>query len=115
MLINLLLDLQNYRKSETSEEKTPSPSPLLGSAVRMGPQGSTELLFDMSRSPLADFHHCERLHQENARQVDKFRVIAFPFYNVLSARSSAILTLHYHHSSPLEIDNLNHVLSCLVV
>ncbi|XP_015900436.3 uncharacterized protein LOC107433641 isoform X1 [Ziziphus jujuba] len=62
--------LKNHRKSVTSDEKTPL-SPLLGSAVRLGPQGSPELLFDISCSPLADLHHYERLHQENSNQGDR--------------------------------------------
>ncbi|GLT94814.1 hypothetical protein SLE2022_125350 [Rubroshorea leprosula] len=62
-------------KSLTSEDRISSSSPLLGSDVRLGPQTSEdETLFDVSRSPLADFHSCERLHQGPYQQGNQHAV-----------------------------------------
>ncbi|OMO68610.1 Tetratricopeptide-like helical [Corchorus olitorius] len=54
--------LKDRRKSSTSEDSIPSPS-LIQSDVTLGPQGNNEALFDVSCSPLADFHSCERMQQ----------------------------------------------------
>ncbi|KAG7958379.1 hypothetical protein I3843_10G018400 [Carya illinoinensis] len=62
--------LKSYRKPLTSTDKVSTLSPLLGSDVRLRPEGSNEPLFDISCSPLADFHHCERLHQKMSHQGD---------------------------------------------
>lgn len=43
--------------------------------MRLGTQGSSEPLFDIASSPLADFHHCERLHQEILHKVDRILAI----------------------------------------
>ncbi|XVF07518.1 hypothetical protein REPUB_Repub06bG0146000 [Reevesia pubescens] len=51
--------LKDRRKSSSSEDSIPSLS-LLQSDVRLGRQGNSEALFDISSSPLADFHCCER-------------------------------------------------------
>ncbi|KAJ0088798.1 hypothetical protein Patl1_32733 [Pistacia atlantica] len=51
--------LKNHGKSLTSKDKSSSLSiPLLGSDVNL--QASNDRLFDISSSPLADFHCCER-------------------------------------------------------
>ncbi|XP_062112409.1 uncharacterized protein LOC133823584 isoform X2 [Humulus lupulus] len=60
--------LKDQRKTVTSEDKTSSVSIPLGNVVGLGPQGSAGLLFDTSSSPLADFHNCERMHQEISHQ-----------------------------------------------
>ncbi|KAE8125213.1 hypothetical protein FH972_020046 [Carpinus fangiana] len=62
--------LKSCRKSLTSQDKISTLSPLLGSDVRLGPEGSNEPLFDICSSPLADFHHCERLHLGMSHQGD---------------------------------------------
>lgn len=43
--------------------------------MRLGTQGSSGPHFDIASSPLADFHHCERLHQEILHKVDRFLAI----------------------------------------
>ncbi|KAL5545696.1 hypothetical protein UlMin_005383 [Ulmus minor] len=63
--------LKNQPKPASPEDKSSSLSLFSGSVVRLDPQGSTEPLFDMSSSPLADFHHSERLHQKISHQGDK--------------------------------------------
>ncbi|XP_059462278.1 uncharacterized protein LOC132191337 isoform X3 [Corylus avellana] len=62
--------LKSCRKSLTSQDEISTLSPLLGSDVRLGPEGSNEPLFDICSSPLADFHHCERLHLGMSHQGD---------------------------------------------
>ncbi|KAH9674303.1 tetratricopeptide repeat (TPR)-like superfamily protein [Citrus sinensis] len=53
--------LKNRGESSTSSDDTSSPSRLLGSDVSL--QGTADTLFDISGSPLADFHAHERLLQ----------------------------------------------------
>ncbi|ESR43290.1 hypothetical protein CICLE_v10010925mg [Citrus x clementina] len=53
--------LKNRGESSTSSDDTSSPSCLLGSDVSL--QGTADTLFDISGSPLADFHAHERLLQ----------------------------------------------------
>lgn len=53
--------LKNRGESSTSSDNTSSPSPLLSSDVSL--QGTADTLFDISGSPLADFHEHERLLQ----------------------------------------------------
>ncbi|GLT90145.1 hypothetical protein SLE2022_080910 [Rubroshorea leprosula] len=61
-------------KSLTSENRISSPSLLLESDVKLGPQSDDETLFEVSRLPLADFHNCERLHQGTLQQGIQHRV-----------------------------------------
>ncbi|XWS66568.1 hypothetical protein CRYUN_Cryun05aG0210700 [Craigia yunnanensis] len=65
--------LKDRRRSSTSEDSIPSLS-LLQSDVRLGPQGNSEALFDVSSSPLADFHNCERSYQGMSHQGYKYKV-----------------------------------------
>ena len=60
---------QNVRKSTTPEDKTSLLAHREGSDVKLGSDGSNETLFDVCSSPLADFHICERMHQEGSHQV----------------------------------------------
>ncbi|KAM6571414.1 hypothetical protein CsatA_015494 [Cannabis sativa] len=60
--------LKDQKKTATPEDKTSSVSNLFGSVVGLGPQGNAGQLFDTSSSPLADFHNCERMHQEISSQ-----------------------------------------------
>lgn len=71
---------QSCRKSLTSTDKVSNLSPTLGSDVRLRPGGSNEPLFDICCSPLADFHHYERLHQKMSHEVDNFCYI-LTFFN----------------------------------
>ncbi len=73
---------QSCRKSLTSEDKISTLSPVLGSDVGLCTEDSNEPLFDISSSPLADFHHYERLHQEMSHQVCAFLAIQFLIFNV---------------------------------
>ncbi|KAL6133731.1 hypothetical protein ACLB2K_065965 [Fragaria x ananassa] len=56
--------LKNCSKPSNSEDVTSSPSPFLGSDVRLGTESSSGPLIDIASSPLADFHCYERLQQE---------------------------------------------------
>ncbi|KAF8397986.1 hypothetical protein HHK36_016912 [Tetracentron sinense] len=66
--LSCFFKLKNRRKSATSEDNVSSLAPLQGSDVKLGPPGSSEALFDAFSSPLADFHHYERLHQGKSIQ-----------------------------------------------
>ncbi|KMZ63873.1 hypothetical protein ZOSMA_391G00040 [Zostera marina] len=48
-------------RGETSSENN---SQIEGSDVRLGENEDNQVMFDVSRTPLVDFHHYERLHQE---------------------------------------------------
>ncbi|XP_022766944.1 trafficking protein particle complex subunit 8-like isoform X2 [Durio zibethinus] len=65
--------LKDRRRSSTSEDSIPSHS-LLQSDIRLGPQGNSEALFDVSSSPLADFHDCERSYQGMSCQGHEYEV-----------------------------------------
>ncbi|KAF5747759.1 Tetratricopeptide repeat (TPR)-like superfamily protein isoform 1 [Tripterygium wilfordii] len=65
--------LKSRCKSMFTEDKT-CPS-LLGTDVRLGPQGDNGVLFDISRSPLADFHNHEKLQQGVFHQVDNHSIM----------------------------------------
>ncbi|KAK8570732.1 hypothetical protein V6N13_103136 [Hibiscus sabdariffa] len=64
--------LKDRRRSATSEDSTPLPLPQ--SDVRLGPQDNSEAPFDVSSSPLADFHDCERSCQGMPSQGYECRV-----------------------------------------
>ncbi|TYI03937.1 hypothetical protein ES332_A11G378000v1 [Gossypium tomentosum] len=59
--------LKDHRRSSTSEDSIPSLSHIQ-SDVRLGPQDNSEAFFDVSSSPLADFHDCERSSQGMSSQ-----------------------------------------------
>ena len=67
--VNKLHFAQNSRKSVPIDDEYSSTSPLEGSDVSLS-HGSNDLLFDISRSPLVDFHHYERVHRGTANQVE---------------------------------------------
>ncbi|GFZ09241.1 tetratricopeptide repeat (TPR)-like superfamily protein [Actinidia rufa] len=58
----------NSRKSVPIDDEYSSTSPHEGSDVSLS-HGSNDLLFDISRSPLVDFHHYERVHRGTANQL----------------------------------------------
>lgn len=60
--------LENVRKLTTPEDKVSLLAPQEGSDVKLGSEASNEILFDICSSPLADFHICERIHQEGSHQ-----------------------------------------------
>ncbi|GMI79660.1 hypothetical protein like AT5G16280 [Hibiscus trionum] len=65
--------LKDRRRSATSEDSTPLT--LTQSDVRLGPQGNSEAPFvDVSSSPLADFHDCEKSCQGMPSQGYECRV-----------------------------------------
>ncbi|PIA54301.1 hypothetical protein AQUCO_00900680v1 [Aquilegia coerulea] len=82
----------------TCEPTTSSLSTLVGSDVSFGPEAG--VLFDISRTPLADFHRYERLHQEKAEEGDPsnidFILIAQPQESI--GGSSAPARLFCHHA-----------------
>ncbi|XP_024028403.1 trafficking protein particle complex subunit 8 isoform X3 [Morus notabilis] len=100
--------LKNQRKSGISENKTSSTSVPLGSVVRLGPEGSTEPLFDTSSSPLVDFHRNERLHQEISHQGDStvdFILISRSLKSDLDSGTSDPPQLFSHHSCHCSIES----------
>ncbi|XP_048236072.1 trafficking protein particle complex subunit 8 isoform X2 [Ricinus communis] len=60
--------LKSRRKSLGTGEKILSLSRFPGSDVRLTPEDSKNTLFDISSSPLADFHDYERLQHETSNQ-----------------------------------------------
>ncbi|KAB2059976.1 hypothetical protein ES319_A11G345400v1 [Gossypium barbadense] len=72
-LIILKISLQDRRRSSTSEDSIPSLSHIQ-SDVRLGPQDNSEAFFDVSSSPLADFHDCERSSQGMSSQGCEYKV-----------------------------------------
>ncbi|XVE61381.1 hypothetical protein DITRI_Ditri06bG0034900 [Diplodiscus trichospermus] len=91
--------LKDRRRSSISEESIPSHS--LQSDVRLGPQDSSEALFDVSSSPLADFHDCERSYQGMSHQgyeykVDFVLITKLPKGNVDSGAPNTPLVFSHH-------------------
>ncbi|XVF76076.1 hypothetical protein PTKIN_Ptkin13bG0237100 [Pterospermum kingtungense] len=70
--------LKDCRRSSTSEDGIHSLS-LLQSDVRLGLQGNDEALFDVSSSPLADFHDRERSYRGISVQVANLLALIMPF------------------------------------
>ncbi|XP_050228133.1 uncharacterized protein LOC126677515 [Mercurialis annua] len=62
--------LKSHRKSTVTEEKISSLSRRLGSDVRLASEDSEDTLFDISSSPLTDFHNYERSENEISDQKD---------------------------------------------
>ncbi|XVF55872.1 hypothetical protein PTKIN_Ptkin06aG0071300 [Pterospermum kingtungense] len=60
--------LKDRRRSSNSEDHVNK------SDVRLGPQDNSEALFDVSSSPLADFHDCERACQGSSLQGYEYKV-----------------------------------------
>lgn len=50
-------------------EEVSSLFPSIGSDVKLSTKDDGESLYDISLSPLSDFHNCERVHQERPSQV----------------------------------------------
>lgn len=48
--------------------------------MRLGENEDNQVMFDVSRTPLVDFHHYERLHQEKYFKVRTFFFYVFIFY-----------------------------------
>ncbi|KAA3472038.1 trafficking protein particle complex subunit 8-like [Gossypium australe] len=65
--------LKDRRRSSTSDDSIPSISHIQ-SDVRLGPQDNSEAFFDVSSSPLADFHDCERSSQGMSSQGCEYKV-----------------------------------------
>ncbi|TYH47226.1 hypothetical protein ES332_D11G396700v1 [Gossypium tomentosum] len=65
--------LKDRRRSSTSEDSIPSLSHIQ-SDVRLGPQDNSEAFFDVSSSPLADFHDCERSSRGMSSQGCEYKV-----------------------------------------
>lgn len=94
--------LKSCRKSLTSEDKISTLSPVLGSDVGLCTEDSNEPLFDISSSPLADFHHYERLHQEMSHQGDPntvdFILISRPLKKNITSGVSDPPHIFSHHA-----------------
>ncbi|TYI58700.1 hypothetical protein E1A91_D11G379600v1 [Gossypium mustelinum] len=65
--------LKDRRRSSTSEDSIPSLSHIQSDA-RLGPQDNSEAFFDVSSSPLADFHDCERSSRGMSSQGCEYKV-----------------------------------------
>ncbi|XP_065855905.1 uncharacterized protein [Euphorbia lathyris] len=94
--------LKTRRKSLRAEEKNSVLSSFLGSDVKLAPDGSTDTLFDISTSPLADFHDCERLHQEKsnreAANTADFILISRPLKTDTNPENSSQSRIFSHHA-----------------
>nr|GMD61724.1 trafficking protein particle complex subunit 8 [Ipomoea batatas] len=60
--VSYFLKLKNCRKPVTEEERAASLGPADRADVKLN-HASSEVLLDVYRSPLVEFHNCERLHQ----------------------------------------------------
>ncbi|CAN6716853.1 unnamed protein product [Malus baccata var. baccata] len=90
--------LKNHGKSSTSEDEKSSHSRLRRTDLRF----SNGPLFDIASSPLADFHHSERLHQEILHKGDTnpvdFILISRPLKNDVNPEVSEPPHLYSHHA-----------------
>ncbi|KAE8725145.1 SYP121 protein [Hibiscus syriacus] len=91
--------LKDRRRSATSEDCTPLSR--IQSDVRLGPQDINEAPFDVSSSPLADFHDCERSCQGMSSQayeskVDFVFITQLPEGTIDSAAPNTPLVFSYH-------------------
>ncbi|XP_077245173.1 tetratricopeptide repeat (TPR)-like superfamily protein isoform X2 [Tasmannia lanceolata] len=66
--LSCFFKLKDCGKSSTTKDIVTSLSAPLRRDVRLGTQGNQEPLFDISRSPLAEFHYYERMQQEKTVQ-----------------------------------------------
>lgn len=66
--IQNLFDFQDCWKRSSNESKLA----IQGNNVLLGSQGSNEMVIDISRSPLAEFHGQERENQGKPVEVSKF-------------------------------------------
>lgn len=66
--LSCFFKLQNGRKETITEDEVISHSDQRGSHIRLSAQVSNEDLFDISTSPVADFHRQEKLHEKKAEQ-----------------------------------------------
>nr|KJB46377.1 hypothetical protein B456_007G363900 [Gossypium raimondii] len=93
--------LKDRRRSSTSEDSIPSLSHIQ-SDVRLGPQDNSEAFFDVSSSPLADFHDCERSSRGMSSQVGCEYKVDFVFITQLlkgnSDSSSNTPLVFSHHA-----------------
>ncbi|XP_043712997.1 trafficking protein particle complex subunit 8 isoform X2 [Telopea speciosissima] len=103
--LSCFFKLKNCRKSSSFEGSASSHSLLQGRDVRLGPQGSNKALFNVFSSPLADFHHYERLHQITSIQglqgtVDFILISQLPENQAdhVPGGQSDLLQLFSHHS-----------------
>ncbi|XP_024187862.1 trafficking protein particle complex subunit 8 isoform X1 [Rosa chinensis] len=106
--------LKSRSKPSTSEDETSSCSPLLGSDVTLSTEGSCGPLFDIASSPLADFHHCERLQQEISHKGDvntvDFILISRPLKNDAHPVVSDLPHLFSHHACHCSIESSSPIL-----
>uniref|UniRef100_A0A5B6ZRC8 Putative trafficking protein particle complex subunit 8 n=1 Tax=Davidia involucrata TaxID=16924 RepID=A0A5B6ZRC8_DAVIN len=106
--LSFFFKLKNGRKSGTTEDKVSSVAPLEGTDVRLGHDSNEELL-DICCSPLADFHHYERVDQrmsdqERPRTVD-FILISRPHRSDSDPGMTSSLNLFSHHACHCSIAN----------
>uniref|UniRef100_A0A7N0ULV5 Trafficking protein particle complex subunit 8 n=1 Tax=Kalanchoe fedtschenkoi TaxID=63787 RepID=A0A7N0ULV5_KALFE len=100
--------LKNVRKSTSDDNKASSPT-LTGSDLRLSSCNVNGALYDITCSPLADFHYSERLHQGLSLQghpstVD-FILISQPGRGSNGTESSGIHHLYTHHSCHCSLAN----------
>lgn len=94
--------LKSCRKSLTSKDEISTICPLLERDVRLGSEGSNGPLFDIRSSPLADFHHYERLQQGMSQQGDPnavdFILISRPLESNITPGASDPSRLYSHYA-----------------
>ncbi|KAF9605425.1 hypothetical protein IFM89_017164 [Coptis chinensis] len=74
--LSRFFNLKDCGKS-TYDGTSSSPSTLRGSDVSLGSEGGKDILFDISSTPLADFHNYERSHQEKSIEVCDFSIMTW--------------------------------------
>ncbi|XP_022745163.1 trafficking protein particle complex subunit 8-like isoform X2 [Durio zibethinus] len=102
--------LKDCRKSSTSENNIP-PLSLRQSDVRLGPQGNSEALFDVSSSPFAYFNHCERSYQGMSRQGYDYKVDFVFFAQLLKGNIDSVAPnrplLFSHHAFNCSLSSMS--------
>ncbi|KAH7554180.1 hypothetical protein JRO89_XS12G0127000 [Xanthoceras sorbifolium] len=99
VLLAIRLCETNCRGASISSDKISSPSHILGNDASL--QGSFDTLLDVSGSPLADFHHCERLQQgvspqDEANAVDFILISRPPKIDTVSGISDPQYIFSHH-------------------
>ncbi|KAI3993969.1 hypothetical protein MKX01_002982 [Papaver californicum] len=98
--LSCFFKLENCSKS-TNDKTLSTHSSIGGSDVRLGVDGS-EAMFDMSGTPIAAFHHHDRLHQEESNQgnpsIANFILISQLQESITGPSNSSRLFSHHVYS-----------------
>ncbi|KAH9615808.1 hypothetical protein KSS87_002315 [Heliosperma pusillum] len=101
--------LQNGQKAKLSEDEATSHVVTQGKHVLLGAQVDNEDLFNVSSSPVIDFHHHERLHEGATEQICSetvdFILISYPHKADTSTDTADRSRLFTHHACQCSVAN----------